>query len=554
MLQEFDEAAKLLSLDAGIWRILTHPKRQIVVSCPVQMDNGEIEVFTGYRVQYNVTLGPAKGGIRYHPDVSLDEVTALAAWMTWKCAVAQLPFGGGKGGIVCDPTRLSKRELEALTRRYVAEIVDAIGPEKDVPAPDVNTNDQIMAWFMDTYSMHVGYTETAVVTGKPVEMGGSLGRREATGRGVMIVTREAARHVGVALEGATVAVQGFGNVGSVSADLLSRAGAKVVAVTDWKGGVYNAKGLDIPALLAYAAQHKTVDGFPNAEPLTNEALFALDVDVLVPAALENQITEDNAGDIRAKIVVEGANGPTTPEAHQMMHERGIFVVPDILANAGGVTTSVLRVGAEPARLLLVAGRGEHPARAEDGRGVRGRAGDVAALRRGHAHGGLRRGDRPRGQRHEGPRDVCVGGDGRPWAMGYRPESRTGVTLVRRCAVRTCHDPTRKGTSVVVSPPRAGQRDFDQVLARRNRVQAHVDGEGARRPARRHRHVRHLRAGPVEQPRRRARLAPCPADRRRTGSPAARSARTRGRPRAPRPRRPAAPGRRVRSWPGTRAAC
>ena len=339
MLQEFDEAAKLLSLDAGIWRILTHPKRQIVVSCPVLMDNGEIEVFTGYRVQYNVTLGPAKGGLRYHPDVSLDEVTALAAWMTWKCAVAQLPFGGGKGGIVCDPTRLSKRELEALTRRYVAEIVDAIGPEKDVPAPDVNTNDQIMAWFMDTYSMHVGYTETAVVTGKPVEMGGSLGRREATGRGVMIVTREAARHVGVTLEGATVAVQGFGNVGSVSADLLSRAGAKVVAVTDWKGGVYHPQGLDVSALLTYAAEHKTVDGFPRAEPLTNEALFALDVDVLVPAALENQITGDNAGDIRAKIVVEGANGPTTPEAHQMMHERGIFVVPDILANAGGVTTS-----------------------------------------------------------------------------------------------------------------------------------------------------------------------------------------------------------------------
>jgi len=339
MLQEFDEAAKLLSLEPGIWRILTHPKRQIVVSCPVLMDNGEIEVFTGYRVQYNVTLGPAKGGIRYHPEVSLDEVTALAAWMTWKCAVAQLPFGGAKGGIICDPTRLSKRELEALTRRYVAEIIDAIGPEKDVPAPDVNTNDQIMAWFMDTYSMHVGHTETAVVTGKPVEMGGSLGRREATGRGVMIVTREAARHVGVAFEGARVAVQGFGNVGAVSADLLSRAGAKVVAVTDWKGGVYHTEGLDIPALLAYAAEHKTVAGFPKAEPLDNDALFALDVDILVPAALENQITEDNAGDIRAKIVVEGANGPTTPKAHQMMHERGIFVVPDILANAGGVTTS-----------------------------------------------------------------------------------------------------------------------------------------------------------------------------------------------------------------------
>ena len=245
MLQEFDGAARLLGLDPGIWKILTNPKRQITVSCPVQMDNGEIEVFTGYRVQYNITLGPAKGGIRYHPDVTLDEVTALAAWMTWKCAVAHVPFGGGKGGIICDPTRMSRRELEALTRRYVAEIIDAIGPDKDVPAPDVNTNDQIMAWVMDTYSMHVGYTATAVVTGKPIEMGGSLGRREATGRGVMIVTREAAKHLGLDINGATVAVQGFGNVGSVSADLLSKTGAKIVAVTDWKGGVYNAAGLDI---------------------------------------------------------------------------------------------------------------------------------------------------------------------------------------------------------------------------------------------------------------------------------------------------------------------
>ena len=339
MLQEFDEAAKLLSLEPGIWRILTRPKRQIVVSCPVQMDNGEIEVFTGYRVQYNITLGPAKGGIRYHPDVTLDEVTALAAWMTWKCAVAQLPFGGGKGGIVCDPSRMSKRELEALTRRYVAEIIDAIGPEKDVPAPDVNTNEQIMAWFMDTYSMHVGHTETAVVTGKPVEMGGSLGRREATGRGVMIITREAAKHRQLAIQGATVAVQGFGNVGSVSADLLSRIGAKVVGVSDWKGGVYNEQGLDVAELLKHAAQHKTVDGFPGGTELTNEDLLALDVDVLIPAALENQITEDNAAAVRAKIVVEGANGPTTPEAHQMLHDRGVFVVPDILANAGGVTAS-----------------------------------------------------------------------------------------------------------------------------------------------------------------------------------------------------------------------
>ena len=339
MLQEFDGAARLLGLDPGIWKILTNPKRQIIVSCPIQMDNGEIEVFTGYRVQYNITLGPAKGGIRYHPDVSLDEVTALAAWMTWKCAVAHVPFGGGKGGIVCDPTRMSRRELEALTRRYVAEIVDAIGPEKDVPAPDVNTNDQVMAWVMDTYSMHVGHTSTAVVTGKPIEMGGSLGRREATGRGVMIVTREAAKHLGLDITKATVAVQGFGNVGSVSADLLSKLGAKIVAVTDWKGGVQNPAGLDIPKMLEYAKQHKTIDGFPGGDPIENEQLFSLDVDVLVPAALENQITEDNASTIKARIVAEGANGPTTPEAHKQLHERGVFVIPDILANAGGVTTS-----------------------------------------------------------------------------------------------------------------------------------------------------------------------------------------------------------------------
>ena len=339
MLQEFDGAARLLGLDPGIWKILTHPKRQITVSCPIQMDNGEIEVFTGYRVQYNITLGPAKGGIRYHPDVTLDEVTALAAWMTWKCAVAHVPFGGGKGGVICDPTRMSRRELEALTRRYIAEIIDAIGPEKDVPAPDVNTNDQIMAWVMDTYSMHVGHTSTAVVTGKPIEMGGSLGRREATGRGVMIVTREAAKHVGFDIVGARVAVQGFGNVGSVSADLLAKLGARIVAVTDWKGGVYNEKGLDIEKMLDYARQHKTIEGFQGGEPLENDQLFGLDLEVLVPAAMENQITMDNAPGIRAKVVAEGANGPTTPDAHKHLHDRGVFVIPDILANAGGVTTS-----------------------------------------------------------------------------------------------------------------------------------------------------------------------------------------------------------------------
>jgi glutamate dehydrogenase (NAD(P)+) len=339
MLQEFDGAARILNLEPGIWKILTHPKRQITVSCPIQMDNGEIEVFTGYRVQYNVTLGPAKGGIRYHPGVSLDEVTALAAWMTWKCAVAHIPFGGGKGGVICDPSVMSKRELEALTRRYVAEIVDSIGPEKDVPAPDVNTNEQIMAWVMDTYSMHVGHTSTAVVTGKPLEMGGSLGRREATGRGVMICTRESARHLGFDIKGATVAIQGFGNVGMISAQQLSEAGAKIVGITDWKGGVYNRNGLDVPKLIEYAAQHKTVDGFPGAESLVNDQLFQLDVDVLIPAALENQIAIENAPRIKAKIVIEGANGPTTPDANAHLHERGVFIVPDILANSAGVTAS-----------------------------------------------------------------------------------------------------------------------------------------------------------------------------------------------------------------------
>jgi glutamate dehydrogenase (NAD(P)+) len=340
MLQEFAGAARLLNLDSGIWKILTAPKRQVIVSCPVLMDSGQIEVFTGYRVQHSITLGPSKGGIRYHPDVTLDEVKALAAWMTWKCAVAGVPFGGGKGGIICDPTKMSPRELEALTRRYTAEISDVIGPDKDVPAPDVNTNEQIMAWFMDTYSMKMGRTETAVVTGKPVAIGGSLGRREATGRGVMIVVREAARYLGFDAVGATVAVQGFGNVGSVSALLLSRLGSKVVAVSDWQGGVYNPNGLSIVNLLSWMQSgHRSVVGFPEAEPLAGDRLFELDVDVLIPAALENQITAENAPGIKARIIAEGANGPTTPEAHKLLHERGVFVIPDILANAGGVTTS-----------------------------------------------------------------------------------------------------------------------------------------------------------------------------------------------------------------------
>ena len=297
------------------------------MSCPVLMDNGEIEVFTGYRVQYNITLGPAKGGIRYHPDVSLDEVTALAAWMTWKCAVAHMPFGGGKGGIVCDPTRMSPRELEALTRRYVAEIIDAIGPEKDVPAPDVNTNDQVMAWVMDTYSMHVGHTETAVVTGKPIEMGGSLGRREATGRGVMIVTREAAKHLGLTSRARPLPFR----ASATSARCLpisSPASARRSSPSPTGRAASSIKaGLDVAKLLEYTATHKTVEGFPGGDPLDNDGLWGLDVDVLIPAALENQITMENAPQIKAKILTEGANGPTTPDAHNHLHERGIFVVP-----------------------------------------------------------------------------------------------------------------------------------------------------------------------------------------------------------------------------------
>jgi len=339
MMSRFDLAAQKLGLDPGLYKVLREPVRETKVSIPVAMDDGRIEVFVGYRVLHNIARGPGKGGIRFDKNVTLDEVRALAAWMTWKCAVAHIPFGGGKGGIICDPTRMSRRELEALTRRYVAEIIDAIGPEKDVPAPDVNTNDQVMAWVMDTYSMHVGHTSTAVVTGKPLELGGSLGRREATGRGVMIATRESAKHLGFDLKGTSIAVQGYGNVGGISAELLAEQGAKIVAVVDWKGGVYNAKGLDIPKLSDYVRQHKTVAAFPGSEPLTNEQLFTLEVDVLIPAALENQITMENAPKIRAKVVVEGANGPTTPDAHKHLYERGVMVVPDILANSSGVTTS-----------------------------------------------------------------------------------------------------------------------------------------------------------------------------------------------------------------------
>ena len=339
MMSRFDRAAELLDLEPGLYKILRSPEKQIIVSIPVLMDNGEIEVFTGYRVLHNTSRGPAKGGIRFDLNVTIDEVKALAAWMTWKCAVVDIPFGGSKGGVICDPLKLSVGELERLTRRYTAGIINILGPDSDVPAPDVNTNERVMAWVMDTYSMHARHTVTAVVTGKPIEMGGSLGRREATGRGCMMVTRAALAHRGMPVNGATVAVQGFGNVGSVAAQLLKNEGCRVVAIGDRAGAVYDAKGVDVDAAIAHVKKHKSLDGFDGGDRLTNDELLTLDVDVLVPAALENVITRKNAPNIRARIICEGANGPTTAPADAILEEKGIFVIPDILANAGGVTVS-----------------------------------------------------------------------------------------------------------------------------------------------------------------------------------------------------------------------
>jgi glutamate dehydrogenase (NAD(P)+) len=338
--RQFEEAAARLKLDPGVMNLLKRPRRATIQWLPVMMDDGTIRMFEGFRVQHNIARGPAKGGIRFHPDVSLEEVSALASWMTWKCAVADIPFGGGKGGIKVDPRSLSKGELERLTRRYAADLSDLFGPESDVPAPDVNTGEREMAWIVDTYSMHERRTELAVVTGKPIEIGGSAGRREATGRGVMICIEQMSKFLNLPLAGARVAVQGFGNVGGVSADLLAReCGAKVVAASDVTGAVYNDAGLDVPALLAHAAHNrKGVAGFPGGKPLTTP-IVEVDCDILVPAALENQITSDNAGRVKAKIVAEGANGPTTPDADKLLEGRGIHVIPDILCNAGGVTVS-----------------------------------------------------------------------------------------------------------------------------------------------------------------------------------------------------------------------
>jgi len=335
----FDEAAELLKLDDGMRKVLRQPAMELTVNIPVVLDDGRIEVFTGYRVQHSIARGPAKGGIRFAPDVSLDEVRALAAWMTWKCAVVNIPFGGGKGGVICEPYLLSEAELERITRRYTAEIFEFIGPERDVPAPDVNTNAQTMAWIMDTYSMHKRHTVTAVVTGKPLELGGSLGRPEATGRGCMIVTMEALRRFGLAPEQARVIIQGFGNVGGMAARLMSQRGFKITCIIEYDGAVFNPHGLNIDALMKHRTETGSIRGFPEAEDMDKDAAMLMECDVLVPAAHENVITSRNAGDIKAKILCEGANGPTTFGADSILVDKKVFVIPDILANAGGVTVS-----------------------------------------------------------------------------------------------------------------------------------------------------------------------------------------------------------------------
>ena len=335
----FDFAAHKLDLDEGLWKILRYPSREIIVHIPVMMDDGHLEVFTGFRVQHSIARGPAKGGVRYSPDVNLDEVRALASWMTWKCAVVNIPFGGAKGGVICDPKNLSQIELEKITRRYTAELIEFIGPEKDVPAPDVNTNEQTMAWMMDTYSMHMRQTCTAVVTGKPLNIGGSRGRREATGRGVMIVCDEAIKKLGRARESTRVIIQGFGNVGSNAAKLMHDAGYKVLGIGEYDGGLYNKNGIDINALLEYKQRNGTIHGFSGAEPADTGDLLVTDCDILAPCAIENVITSKNADKIKATIIAEGANGPTTSVADQILQDKKVFIIPDILANAGGVTAS-----------------------------------------------------------------------------------------------------------------------------------------------------------------------------------------------------------------------
>ena len=335
----FDEAAAMLKLDDGMCKVLRSPSREITVNIPVLLDDGRLEVFTGYRVQHSLARGPAKGGIRYAPDVTLDEVRALASWMTWKCAVVNIPFGGGKGGIICNPNIMSDQELERMTRRYTSEIMDFIGPERDVPAPDVNTNERVMAWIMDTYSMHQRHTTTGVVTGKPMALGGSRGRPEATGRGCMMVTLKALQQLGIPRDQARVVIQGFGNVGGMAAKLMQAMGFHIVAIVEYDGAVYNAKGLDIAALQQHRKETGSITGFSGGEAMDKAEAMFLNCDVLIPAATENVITSQNAAKLRCRILCEGANGPTTPLADLILADNGVFVIPDILANAGGVTVS-----------------------------------------------------------------------------------------------------------------------------------------------------------------------------------------------------------------------
>jgi glutamate dehydrogenase/leucine dehydrogenase len=338
-MRQFDSAAERMGLDAGLRQVLRRPRRALCMSLPVKMDDGSIRVFEGFRVQHSNARGPCKGGIRYHPEVSFDEVKALASWMTWKCATVNIPFGGAKGGIVCDPKHLSPAELERLTRRYAYEISPIIGPDRDIPAPDVYTDAQVMAWIMDTYSMTHGHSALGVVTGKPTFLGGSFGRNEATARGCFFVIRCASEVLGIELSRATVAIQGFGNAGSIAAELLAKHGSRIIAVSDSCGGVMNPQGLDVPALLAYKANTGSVAAFPGSEPINGQDVLELECDILIPAALETQITLANADRIRARVVAEAANGPTTPGADEILHGKGIMVIPDILANAGGVTVS-----------------------------------------------------------------------------------------------------------------------------------------------------------------------------------------------------------------------
>ncbi len=335
----FDFAARKLNLDQGIWKVLRYPSREIIVHIPVSMDDGSIEVFTGYRVQHSIARGPGKGGIRYSPDVTLDEVRALASWMTWKCAVVNIPFGGAKGGVICDPKKMSQGELERMTRRYTAELIEFIGPEKDVPAPDMGTDEQTMAWIMDTFSMHTRQTCTSVVTGKPVNIGGSRGRREATGRGISVVCDEALKHLNMPFEGCRVIIQGFGNVGSNAAKILFDKGYTIIGIAEYDGALFNDRGLDIPNLISHRQRAGSINGFSEAEQVDKAELLTQPCEILIPAATENVITSLNAAQLQCRILCEGANGPTTVVADDILAEKGVFVIPDILANAGGVTTS-----------------------------------------------------------------------------------------------------------------------------------------------------------------------------------------------------------------------